>query len=117
MSHQITAHNAQDERIATLEMGMSGPRRLEKTGFDLYGAYKAWHLNGGLSGSGNGVEVDANTAWNAYEKALAWARALWRNGSANTTGKYCLVRADQVIDFTLTVFRAAEKEKIYLHFA
>jgi len=117
MSHQITAHNEQDERVAALEMGMSGPRRLEKTGFDLYGAYRAWHLNNGPSGSGNGVEVDAVTAWNAYEKALAWAKALWRNGGGGYTTKYCLLRADQVIDFTLDVFRAAEKHKVYLRFA
>ncbi len=117
MSHLITAHNEHDERIAALEMGMSGPRRLSKTGFDLYGAYKAWHLNAGPSGAGEGLEVDIDTAWSAYEKALAWAKSVFRGGAGSTTGKYCLTRADQVIDFTLAVFRAAEKQKVFLRFS
>ncbi len=116
MSHLITAHNLSEQCVAALEMGMSGPRRLSKTGLDLYGAYKAWHLDAGPSGAGDGLEVDVETAWKAYEKALAWAKGIFRGEASSSTGKYCLVWADEVIDFTLAVFRAAEKEKVYLWF-
>lgn len=117
MSHLITAHGQAEEPIASLEMGMAGPGRLARAGFDLYGLYGAHHLNGGVCGKGEGIEVDVDTAWNAYERALAWARRVWQGGKGSTTGKYCLVRADEIINFTLAVFRAAEREKVVVRFA
>jgi hypothetical protein len=116
MSHLITAQNASHETVARLEMGMCGPQRLAKTGYDLYGIYKAWHLDAGPSGTGDGVEVDAPTAWNAYEKAVTWGRTVWREAQESDTAKYCRTRADDLIGFTLAVFHAAEREKVFLHF-
>ena len=79
MSHYIVASSS--GKCVDLSAGTSRAtlEATAETGFDLYAAYGASHLDRGMSGSGGGVEVDRTRALEAYQEALAWALTLARD--------------------------------------
>jgi hypothetical protein len=117
MSHLIVARGEDQRPLACLEMSLCGPTWLERTGFDLYAAYNARHLNDGVCGKGDEVKVDEETARAAHHQALAWVKTLARQGRVSQAVKYSFERMEDVLRFTLEVCQAAEMGWVAIRFA
>jgi hypothetical protein len=117
MSHLIVARGEDRRPLACLEMSLCGPTWLERTGFDVYAAYNALHLNNGLCGKGDEVSVDEATARAAHRQALEWVKRLDRRGQVSQAVRYSFERMEDVLRFTLEVCRAAETGWVAIRFA
>ena len=76
MSHYISTDIQGKEIILT---GGSNHRTISAvgySGFNIYRIFEAYSSHGGTSGSGESIVLDARTAENAYQNAIAWARAM-----------------------------------------